>query len=112
MANTYTTLTGLFSAIANAIRAKTGGSAQIVADDFPTEIGNIPTGAAPVIESLSVTENGTYAPPSGVDGYGTVTVSVPVTGLRAEDSTAYDFAAELANGNIAFSSSVTAALNG
>ena len=110
MANTYTTLTGLFSAIANAIRAKTGGSAQIVADDFPTEIGNIPTGAAPVIESLSVTENGTYTPPSGVDGYGPVTVNVAMSGLRAAASAEYDFAGDLASGAISFSGSASGEL--
>ena len=44
MANTYSTLTALFTAIANAIRAKTGGSASIKADDFPSAIGDIPTG--------------------------------------------------------------------
>ena len=43
MAN-YTTLSALFTAIANAIRAKTGGSANIVADDFPTAIAAISSG--------------------------------------------------------------------
>lgn len=33
-------------------------------------------GSEPVIESLSVTENGTYTAPSGVDGYSPVTVNV------------------------------------
>jgi hypothetical protein len=41
---TYTTLSALFTDVANAIRAKTGGSANIVADDFPTEIAAIPSG--------------------------------------------------------------------
>lgn len=44
MPNVHTTLTSLFSAIANAIRGKTGSSAQIVADDFPDAIDAIPTG--------------------------------------------------------------------
>lgn len=39
------TLTDLFTNIANAIRAKTGSSESIVASDFPTEIANIPTGS-------------------------------------------------------------------
>ena len=44
MANTYSTLTALFTAIANAIRGKTGSAASIKADDFPSAIGDIPTG--------------------------------------------------------------------
>lgn len=44
MPNTHTTLTSLFSDIADAIREKTGGSADIVADSFPTAISSIPTG--------------------------------------------------------------------
>lgn len=36
------------------------------------------TPANPIIESLSVTENGTYAAPSGVDGYSPVQVNVPI----------------------------------
>lgn len=42
MPNTHSTLTGLFSDIANAIRAKTGGSETIVADMFPDAIAAIP----------------------------------------------------------------------
>lgn len=38
------TLTDLFTNIANAIRAKDGSSDTIVASDFPTAIANIPTG--------------------------------------------------------------------
>lgn len=44
MANTHNTLSSLFTAIANAIRAKTGNSAAIVADQFPTAISAISTG--------------------------------------------------------------------
>lgn len=38
------TLIQLFTAIANAIRAKTGSSEQILAENFPTEIADITTG--------------------------------------------------------------------
>ena len=40
----HTTLTSLFSDIADAIRAKTGSSAAIVADNFPSAIAAISTG--------------------------------------------------------------------
>ena len=44
MPNTHTTLTSLFEDIADEIRTKTGGSSDIVADDFPSAIAAIPTG--------------------------------------------------------------------
>ena len=44
MANTYTTLDNLFTAMANAIRSKNGGTDSIVADTFPTEIRSLKTG--------------------------------------------------------------------
>ena len=43
MANNHTTLTGLFTDIADAIREKTGGSENIVADVFPEAIAAIDT---------------------------------------------------------------------
>lgn len=44
MANTHETLTGLFSATADAIRSKTGGTGAIVADQFPEAIAGISVG--------------------------------------------------------------------
>lgn len=41
MANKYSTLTSLFTAIADAIRGRTGGTDTIVADDFPDAIAAI-----------------------------------------------------------------------
>ena len=38
-------------------------------------------GGAPVVQPLSVTENGTYTAPSGVDGYSPVIVNVPAQTL-------------------------------
>lgn len=43
MPDRHTTLSGLFSDIANAIRSKTGSSATIKADNFDTEINRIVT---------------------------------------------------------------------
>lgn len=39
----HTSLASLFTDIADAIRARTGGSTQITADDFPTAIAAIPS---------------------------------------------------------------------
>lgn len=44
MPNTHSTLTGLFTDIANAIRSKAGTSGAIVADAFPAAIEAIPSG--------------------------------------------------------------------
>lgn len=44
MANTHKTLVELFTAIANAIRGKTGSSGSIIADNFPDAIAAIETG--------------------------------------------------------------------
>ena len=77
-------LNGAMTASADAIRAKTGGTADIPWDmdtGFAGAIGTIPTGGAdPVIQPLSVTANGTYTAPEGVDGYSPVTVNVPSSG--------------------------------
>ena len=43
---THTTLSSLFTAIADAIRAKKGTTDKIVADNFPTEIANLPSGSS------------------------------------------------------------------
>ena len=45
MANTHSTLTSLFTDIADAIRGKTKGTAKIVADNFPEAIAAIPAEA-------------------------------------------------------------------
>lgn len=77
-------LNGAMTASAEAIRAKTGGTAAIPWDmdtGFAGAIGTIPTGGSdPVIQPLSVTANGTYTAPEGVDGYSPVTVNVPADG--------------------------------
>jgi hypothetical protein len=68
-------ITDKLKAIADAIRSKTGKTETMRLDDMPSEIGAIKCGT---IESLSVTQNGTYVVPDGVDGYSPVTVEVPI----------------------------------
>ena len=97
---THNSLTSLFSDIADAIRAKTGGSSQIVADDFPTAIASISGGGggtvtitdttdthggtirtittnenATTVIALNATSNNTYTAPSGY-AYSPVVVNV------------------------------------
>lgn len=64
------------SAIAAAIRQKNGSSTAYKPAEMAQAILDIHTGAAPVIESKSITENGTYTAPTGVDGYSPIMVSV------------------------------------
>ena len=65
------TLTGL----ADAVRGLTGTSAPLSPDDMINGIeGHVCP--SPTIQSLSVTQNGEYTAPSGVDGYSPVTVNV------------------------------------
>lgn len=40
-------------------------------------------GSAPVLESITITENGNTTPPEGVDGYNDITVLVPQTTLES-----------------------------
>lgn len=47
---------------------------------------NVPS-REPVLETLNITENGTYTPSSGVDGYNSVTVNVPQSGGGGFDTT-------------------------
>lgn len=51
----YTNLSSLFTAIADAIRAKKGTTAEIVADNFPDEIAGIESGIDTTISSNAAT---------------------------------------------------------
>lgn len=55
------TLRGLFTDIADAIRAKTGDTALIAADDFPDAIAAIPSGGGGVYVNAKATELGANA---------------------------------------------------
>lgn len=71
------------NAIGDAIREKTGKTDKLTLDEMPNEIASIVSGggttpANPIIKPLSVTENGTYTAPDGVDGYSPIDVNVPI----------------------------------
>lgn len=62
--------------IADAIRAKLGVATEYKPGEMAAAIASIPTGGSAVLEHLSVTQNGTYTPGAGVDGFDQVTVNV------------------------------------
>lgn len=70
----YNTLSALFTAIANSLRGKTGGSGTIVADDFPTVIDGLSTGGITPTGTKNITSNGTH----DVTSFANASVNVPV----------------------------------
>lgn len=59
------------------------GDSNIPRKPILFESGDIPA----VINPLSVTENGTYNTPAGVDGYNPVEVNIPIPTINLEDKT-------------------------
>ena len=62
--------------IADAIRDKLGVSTKYKTSQMAEAVEQIRTSPDPVIEKLSVTDNGTYTVPVGTDGYSPVIVNV------------------------------------
>lgn len=81
----------LFGQIADSIRGGLGDIGTMKPASFPEKIDNIVdligTGGSgnPVIEPLTIMENGTYTAPDGVDGYSPVTVNVAGGGVLLEE---------------------------
>ena len=68
---THTTLSNLFSDIADAVRTKTGSAEEIIADDFPTAIAAISGGGTPTINGKTF-DCGTFTPASDITANYTV----------------------------------------
>lgn len=64
------------SDIAGAIRGKLGVQTTYTPPQMAGAIASIPTGGAPVLQSKTVTENGTVTPDAGYDGLSEVVVNV------------------------------------
>ena len=92
------------TSIADAIRTKGGTSASLVyPSGFISAINAIPTGTSITVESLTVTQNGTYSAPTG-KAYDPVIVAVQ-GGVVVTEST-------LANGGIVKSISAASVISG
>ena len=72
------TLIETFTNIADAIRSKTETTDKITPENMPAMIEGITTGGNTM--ELSITSNGTYRAPEGIDGYTPVIVNVPQDG--------------------------------
>lgn len=79
-------------AIADAVRSKTGTTDEMTLGGIVSGINGI----TPNIQSISITSNGTYTAPSGIDGYSPITVNVASSGgsggiIDAPDDTGSTF---------------------
>lgn len=72
-------------AIGNAIREKNGETTKYKPAEMAAAITAISGGGEATIEALSITSNGTYNAPDGVDGYNPITVNVPQDGAPTND---------------------------
>lgn len=71
------------TAIGDAIREKTSKTELIPPLDMPQEIKDIQTGGT--VEEITITSNGTYTAPDGIDGYTPVIVNVPQDGAPPDE---------------------------
>ena len=91
--NEYTTLTGLLKGIADALRAKKGTTAQINAQNFPSEIASISTSSTIVekfYKAVYQTSAEQYATVTIPEDFDVVVVSVYYEGGYDDKGATYD----------------------
>ena len=71
-------LTDKLTALGDAIRGKTELTDKMTIDQMTEAITNLEVNPAPNVEEITITNNGTYTPNEGVDGFNRVVVNVPV----------------------------------
>ena len=86
MANKHSSFGELFKAIADAIRAKNGTTASIIADNFPDEIAKIDTAKLQAKTVASSTSTQTVKPDAAYNGLSQVTVTGIGTATQATPS--------------------------
>lgn len=78
------------TSVADAIRTKSGTKGELdFPDGFVSAVEEIQTESFPVIQPISITGNGTYEAPDGVDGYNPVTVAIESVGGGAKPETGF-----------------------
>ena len=63
--------------LGDAVRERSGVTEKMTLEQMAQQVKNIPY---PVVEEITITENGVYTAPSGIDGYSPITVNVPSGG--------------------------------
>ena len=96
----HTSLASLFSDIADAIRAKTGGSTQIAADVFPTAIAGI--AAARIGETTASNSSNEQTISFTVNGEPTVFACVPVSSSDSNTTVSLSSSARIVTGVIKY----------
>ena len=64
------------TAIGDAVRSQTGTTEPMTLDEMAVAITNI-EGEKPIIDAITINENGVYEASNGIHGYSPITVDIP-----------------------------------